>query len=175
MEYCEKCPKARNFNYGYKGENFSSTKPMLVLHSQDERVEGQDYLQILSGTKTGEILRAMLEQANLSFIDIYITNLVKCTFGRYPRKEEYENCCEILQDQIEELSPRAIIFFGSKPSEYSERIFHMRKLMAPHPSKIWAMRNHVKINGELERIVRFLDKTGCTNKLNLPPKQLYLF
>ncbi len=62
----------------------------------------------------GKLLNQMLEKANISREQIYITNVIKCRppGNRDPKPDEVEACRPYLQQQIEIIDPKIIVTLG---------------------------------------------------------------
>ena len=204
MLNCKKCANAENFYYGLEGKRFSESKILIVLHHSDRRVdESENYLNVLSKTWTGKALRSVLKSCGLDFEDVFITNFVKCTFPKYvrkktkdvpiscswdwnPGKEVYRNCRSVLEKQIEELSPKVILFFGQKNFEnifegesgkisesFGKELNYKNIpcLVNLHPSKIYPYSHERRVT-HYEPIQDFLSKYSLCRKLTRFPKQM---
>lgn len=55
----------------------------------------------------------------MNFDDIYFTNVFKCLLpnNREPTKQEYQSCSRVLEQQVKELNPKAIVCCGRKAYE----------------------------------------------------------
>ncbi len=160
MEICSKCEDVSFFHKGLKGSNSDKSKIMFVAHKPDGRVRDlvlpifDSYEVALANTKTGKNMNALLNYCNLSWKDIYWTNLLKCVFDIEPTKKEYQTCFGVhLKNQIREFNPNFIIALGSQVYEvmfpedakilnHSSRIGailqyeEIQTLIYPHPQKI---------------------------------------
>lgn len=158
---CNICEGSSNFHEGLKGSKSDETKVMFVAHKPDKRVQNlvlpifDPYEVVLSRTKTGKNMGALLNYCGLSLDDLFWTNIFKCVLDdREPTKEEYLNCFEFhLKNQIREFNPNSIVALGSfvyrimfpddsKILNHSARIgaiLHyegIQTLIYPHPQKI---------------------------------------
>lgn len=168
---------------GLKGTNADLTKLLFILHRPDERVHQmsllgseQNYLNVLTKTKTGKTLGGLLTFCGLTLDDIYLTNALKCVFGNenMVKLEGYLRCRKVLEDQIIEFEPRKIVGFGVPVRnalfndkrkiyektdqgvvlEYSKE--KILALIVPHLSSIWALRNQQKINQIFKKVKEFI-------------------
>jgi uracil-DNA glycosylase family 4 len=75
--------------------------------------------QALHESESGRALHHILKEVNLSFDDIYFTNVFKCLLpgNREPTKQEYKICSEVLEAQVQELKPRVIVCCGRRAYE----------------------------------------------------------
>jgi uracil-DNA glycosylase family 4 len=156
MEKCNACTGVVGFHFGAKGQNADLTKLLVVMHKPDRRIlqdvlikDIDPYVAALLGSRAGESLTALLRYCGLSLNDIYLTNAFKCVLDgdRNPTAQEYSNCREVLEKQIEEFQPRAIISSGEMPYEllcgkqvgrrhYSESKGRVRKSVAGVPTLV---------------------------------------
>lgn len=159
---CNICKGASNFHEGLRGSKSDETKIMFIAHKPDKRVQClvlpifDSYDVVLSHTKTGRNMGALLNHCGLSWDNLFWTNLFKCTLpeDRNPAIKEYRNCFEFhLKNQIKEFNPKYLVASGSpvyeimfpddsKVLNHSGRIgaiLHyegIRTLIYPHPQKI---------------------------------------
>ncbi len=116
------CKGAFSYSHGIKGRN--ADKILFVLNRADSRLLQQSlfnntHLEALIKSPTGKAFREIVDYCNLSFDDIYITNLFKCLLlgDRTPAKKEYERCAKVLEEQVRDFAPLRIIAFGSRVYE----------------------------------------------------------
>jgi len=141
LEECKRCEDASNFHYGIKGKRADETKLLIVGNRPDSRVEApvleivDQYEAAFSKTRTCKNIGNLLQFLEMSWEDIYWTNLVKCTFpnDREPTTEEYKSCFEVLKKQIEEFDPRTILVMGEMPYKL---MFH-KESKKNSVSKMW--------------------------------------
>jgi len=174
------------------GDNYQNSKLLLVLHNADDRIlEHEDYRQVLGGTKTGKTLNTILRRSHLTLEDVAITNMVKCTFpNNKPTKESYQNCSGLLENQVKELNPQAIITFGQPTyqSIFNDKQTNLTEakaientyqdipiLSTIHPYAIWAKINPEKQKPYIEKIQQFLLKHNITEQIHIPEQQQKLF
>lgn len=76
----------------------------------DENEQGMPFVG-----KVGQLLNRILEAADISRKEVYITNVVKCRppGNRFPRQEEADACAPHLVRQIELVLPRIVVCLGS--------------------------------------------------------------
>jgi uracil-DNA glycosylase family 4 len=154
------CKDAFSYSQGIKGVNADLAGILFVLNRADSRLLQQSlfnnaHLEAIIKTPTGKALDEILRYCNLSFDDVYITNLFKCLLpgDRSPRRNEYRNCTRLLEQQVDDFKPRRIVAFGNMayafmfPGLAAEYRFETRvgqafafhdipTLISHHPSKL---------------------------------------
>jgi len=115
---CKKCarlyPLRKIASLGFG--NFNS-KIMMIAQNPGiplEREFGLDYGDVLKNSKMGKYLTKVLHVADLTWKDIYYTNICKCPSPNNSiiNENEIKNCSEYLIQQINELQPKIIITLG---------------------------------------------------------------
>lgn len=98
---------------------------LFLLNRADSRLLQQSlfnntHLEAIVKTPTGKILREIVDYCNLSFDDVYITNLFKCLLpgDKEPKRKQYQSCVRLLDVQIADFEPQKIVAFGSKVYEF---------------------------------------------------------
>lgn len=150
------CEGAYAYNEGLKGTDADITKLLLVMHRSDSRALRpslfDDYQIALMESQTGKTLAQILRFSNLSWEDIYLTNVFKCILpNRDPSREEYRKCAEVLEEQVLEFNPTKLVCFGhiAYPVMFSDfygfgeavgQTHHyngISTLVSYHPGKLW--------------------------------------
>lgn len=122
---CNVCKGALNFHRGLKGSKSDETRIMFIAHKPDKRVNRwvlphfDAYAVTLGETKTGKNMGSLLNYCDLSWDNIYWTNIFKCVLDdRDPTKKEYLNCFDFhLKNQIKEFNPKSLVVFGAQVYE----------------------------------------------------------
>ena len=106
---CNLCLGRKNIVYGQGNQKAQ----ILFVGEGPGMQEDQQGLPFVG--KAGQLLNQMLLSIAITRESIYITNLVKCRppNNRNPEKEEIKTCSEILDKQIELISPKMLVLLGS--------------------------------------------------------------
>lgn len=118
---CKRCT-SKQCSYGFKGRRADTTKLLFVANMMDERVEERrlfgrlGHYDAFLESDSGKALKTILAQEalNMNLEYIYFTNVFKGMFSRsrFPTREEYRACLEVLDQQIQEFQPRGIVAMG---------------------------------------------------------------
>lgn len=173
----DECPlKDKNYKTSEGFGNFDK-QILFVAHRGDERILnpvlfGNQHEQIMLETDSGKALSEILYHCNLKIENIKFTNILKCVL---PQKEKIPEkayiCCERnLKNEIESLSPKAIVCFGKQCFDYmfpeyaGENFLHEAGkihlynnkpvLIIHHLSKIYRLQKP----NEAEKIRKFLEE-----------------
>ena len=181
-QYCPGCLNRvpDSYSEGYKGKNYEQSRILFVANHADQRINQTDLFKknhqsALYHSKTGNIIHQILEGANLTEEDIFFTNIYKCFLkeGKEPSADNYRACATVLKNQIQELSPRKMVFYGSPVFKYmfplqskGTKFTDQEGSVIPHegidtyisfhPSRIWAFRNEKVIEKKCREISDFL-------------------
>lgn len=108
MIYCEhcslkgtQCPKdegSRNATFVFVGEG----------PSEIEAKTGKIF-----SSNSGVLLRRVLKGTSFEMSDVYLTNMVKCPFGKTPKKDQLNSCMSRLTYDIQEIKPKVIVAMGT--------------------------------------------------------------
>lgn len=106
----------------------SKAKIMIcgMVPAHDENMAGLPFVG-----RAGKLLDVILDDVNLSYNDVYITNLVKCfvAAGKSLSKEWIDSCRPFLDQQIHLIKPHVIITLGADASKsLAELDFPMGKM-----------------------------------------------
>jgi len=102
---------------------------LLVLTETPSPEDGKAL--VISGEER-QLLEKMLAAINLTFAQVYLTSLVKCSPGKtqIPATEELAACQPFILQQCESVNPKAMLVLGEKPAQLllksSQPIFHLR-------------------------------------------------
>jgi DNA polymerase len=94
----------------------SEAKIMIcgMVPARDENLAGVPFVG-----RAGKLLDIILDEVNLTYDDVYITNLVKCfvAAGKSLSKKWIDSCRPFLAEQIRLLNPYVIITLGADASQ----------------------------------------------------------
>lgn len=94
----------------------SKAKIMIcgMVPAHDENLAGVPFVG-----RAGKLLDVILNEVDLTYDDIYITNLVKCfvAAGKSLSKEWIDSCRPFLDEQINLINPHIIITLGADASQ----------------------------------------------------------
>ena len=111
LEDCRRCRLNEGRRNVVKGIGSVHSKVVFVGEApgKDEDLRGEPFVG-----RSGKILDAALEEADVSREDVYITNLVKCRppENRRPRKDEVEACRSHLVEELKALNPSVVCALG---------------------------------------------------------------
>ncbi len=113
---CVSCPLKTQ---GHVVPRIGSSKPRLMLVGEGpgeaESIKGEPFCG-----PAGKVLRRILNSIPLTMDDIYITNTVKHRppNNRKPERDETTACAQYLVDEVEILSPHAIVCLGRVAAEW---------------------------------------------------------
>ena len=173
---CNKCPDLDDVRIypmaGYWTDEWSGKLMIIGINpglpqpgerESLERLEGdykRHYEIGIKGCFVGAFIRAVLKVFDLTWEDIFLTNIIKCATPncREPLAEEVKNCLPYLLDQLEVAKPRNILFLGRFPLKtlkvnlkFNEaKIAHGVNLMATyHPT-------YIRRQGLMSDTIKFL-------------------
>jgi len=111
VEACAKCGLAAGRTRVVVGEGCLEGGVVLVGEAPGRREDeaGRPFVGY-----AGRVLDQLLEEAGLSRLEVYITNLVKCRppGNRRPRKGEVQACSGYLERQLRILEPKVVATLG---------------------------------------------------------------
>ena len=112
VEACAKCGLAAGRTRVVVGEGCLEGGVVLVGEAPGRREDeaGRPFVGY-----AGRVLDQLLEEAGLSRLEVYITNLVKCRppGNRRPRKGEVQACSGYLERQLRILEPKVVATLGN--------------------------------------------------------------
>ena len=126
---CTRCPLCEGRTSIVFGSGNPEAKLMLLGEApgKHEDLRGEPFVGA-----AGKRLDILLELADLSREDIYITNVLKCRppRNRNPKVSEIESCAPFLREQIRAISPKVIVTLGNFATQFvlrcDEGITHLR-------------------------------------------------
>lgn len=114
---CTRCPLGQARTNLVFGEGRVPADLMLIGEAPGE-VEDQTGRPFVG--PAGQLLTTILESAEISREEVYITNVVKCRppGNRVPTREEMAACWEWLSAQIALVRPKIIVTLGNTPTHW---------------------------------------------------------
>jgi len=157
---CKRCDLYKTRNKPLVGDGLANAKILVVGESPGyyEDIKGKAFVG-----EAGKILDKLLKSINLSRLEIYITNVLKChpPKNHNPNKQEIDSCIEYLQKQIDIIKPRVIVSLGKFASR---EIFTMYDLKFTNISELHGQVFRVQtFAGELVVIPLFHPAVACYN------------
>ena len=114
---CRACPLCKGRHLTVFGEGPIDASLMFVGEGPgaDEDAKGRPFIG-----RAGQLLTKILEAAQISRDEVFITNVVKCRppNNRVPQVEEIMTCNVYLEAQIAMINPRIIVCLGSTPTRW---------------------------------------------------------
>ena len=124
---CTKCDLCRTRKNAICGEGNISARIMLIAQAPGEKEDSEGRMFV---GPSGKVLDELLNKANISRDEIYMTNLIKCHLphNRKPKAEEIASCSYFLDREIELIKPQVLVPLGFFATRY---IFHKYDLKIP--------------------------------------------
>ncbi len=96
----------------------SPTAKVLFVGEAPGRDEDEQGLPFVG--RSGQLLKALLEEIDMCREDVYIANVLKCRppRNRDPRPDEIARCCAYLDRQIELIDPVVVVTLGNFATRY---------------------------------------------------------
>jgi uracil-DNA glycosylase family 4 len=129
IKKCGKCRLSETRINPLCGEGNTNARLMMIAQAPGENEDREGSMFI---GPSGEVLDELLNKANISRKEIYMTNLVKCILPGYrkPKQDEIEICSQYLDKEIGIIDPSVLVPLGYYATKY---IF--TKYDIPLPSK----------------------------------------
>lgn len=168
IQQCRKCPLHREIvnqrtssAYGkltlnHKLRVDNNFKVLFVgLNPSIKRFDSS--LLAFEGRTTGDFLDEALKSSNLQDVNIFITNLLKCStpYNRVPLDEEVVACKYWLEKEIDLIKPTVIVAMGVFVRESFAKFFDRKSfkyLKMKHPSYYFRLNNLSGLVNELNSI-----------------------
>lgn len=125
---CKKCRLWETRINALPGEGNYNARVMLVAQAPGENEDRKGRMFI---GPSGKKLDELLQEANVSRKEIYVTNLVKCMLPKYrkPKQDEIQACAQYLDEEIRLINPSVIATLGYYATNY---IFHKYQIQLPN-------------------------------------------
>jgi len=117
LQRCTRCPLSQSRTHALAGEGNMNADMMLIAQAPGELEDKKNRMFI---GPSGNILHALLEEANINEDDLYMTNLIKCVLpkNRRPKQSEIKACSMYLDMEIEEIAPKILVPLGYYATKY---------------------------------------------------------
>ena len=131
IKSCTNCRLHKSRKKTITGEGNLNAKIMIVAQAPG-KVEDREGRMFIG--PSGKIFNRLLQNAEIQWQDIYVTNLIKCYLPkcRRPSKDEIEQCTAFLEKEIEFINPQVIVTLGFHATRY---IFIKYNLKRPPKSE----------------------------------------
>ena len=128
---CKKCRLWETRINALPGEGNYDARVMLVAQAPGENEDREGRMFI---GPSGKKLDELLQEADVSRQEIYVTNLVKCMLPKYrkPKQNEIQTCAQHLNEEIRLINPSVIATLGYYATNY---IFNKFQIQQPNFSK----------------------------------------
>jgi uracil-DNA glycosylase family 4 len=126
---CEQCRLWETRINALPGEGNYNARVMLLAQAPGENEDREGRMFIgPSGKKFDE----MLQEADVSRQEIYVTNLVKCMLPKYrkPKQDEIQACAQHLDEEIRLINPSVIATLGYHSTKYILHKYQIQPLNA---------------------------------------------
>ncbi|MFW5927641.1 MAG: uracil-DNA glycosylase [Thermoplasmatota archaeon] len=117
IRHCTRCRLSETRNNVLCGEGDIDARVMLVAQAPGEE---EDKKGVMFVGPSGKVLDDLLDRADVSRDEIYMTNLIKCMLPDYrkPKQDEIEICSRYLDKEIEMIEPDILVPLGYYASRY---------------------------------------------------------
>ena len=117
IKNCNKCRLSLTRHNAIRGEGDLNARLLLVALSPGDNEDREEKMFI---GPSGKILDELLQSSGIKRNSIYMTNLIKCMLpkNRRPKQDEIEACSHFLDEEINVLSPKAIVPLGFYATRY---------------------------------------------------------
>lgn len=125
---CKQCRLWETRINALPGEGNCNARVMLVAQAPGENEDREGRMFI---GPSGKKLDELLQEADVSRQEIYVTNLVKCMLPKYrkPKQDEIQACAQHLDEEIRLINPSVIATLGYYATKY---IFHKYQIQPPN-------------------------------------------
>ncbi len=124
---CKNCRLWKTRRNSLPGEGNHNARLMLVAQApgENEDREGEMFIG-----PSGKKLNRLLQEADMSRQEIYMTNLIKCMLPKYrkPKQDEIQACAGYLDEEIRLINPSVIATLGYYATKY---IFVKYQILLP--------------------------------------------
>jgi len=125
---CKECRLWETRINALPGEGNYNARVMLLAQAPGENEDREGRMFI---GPSGKKLDELLQEADVSRQEIYVTNLVKCMLPKYrkPNQDEIQACAQHLNEEIRLINPSVIATLGYYATNY---IFHKYQIQLPN-------------------------------------------
>jgi len=117
IKNCTKCRLSETRNHALCGEGYRDARVMLIAQAPGEE---EDKKGVMFVGPSGKVLDDLLDRADVSRDEIYMTNLIKCMLPDYrkPKQDEINTCSKYLDEEIKLIDPDILVPLGYYASRY---------------------------------------------------------
>lgn len=117
LQNCRLCELYKTRTYALAGEGDPKAQMFFIAQAPGEKEDKANRMFI---GPSGRIFRKLLQSADISLADIYMTNLLKCHLpkNRRPKQKEIEACSDFLRREIAEVEPMLLLPLGYYATKY---------------------------------------------------------
>ena len=117
LQDCRLCELHKTRLNALAGEGNAKANIMLIAQAPGELEDKEDKMFIGS---SGKMLDKLLQNAQISRNEIFMTNLIKCILpkNRRPKQKEIEACSKYLDMEIAEINPKILVPLGYYATKY---------------------------------------------------------
>jgi len=128
IKECQKCRLWETRVNALPGEGNYNARVMLVAQAPGENEDREGRMFI---GPSGKKLDELLQEADVSRQEIYVTNLIKCMLPKYrkPKQDEIQTCAQHLNEEIRLINPAVIATLGYYSTNY---IVHKYQIQLPN-------------------------------------------
>ena len=114
---CKLCDLYKTRLNALAGEGNNNADIMLIAQAPGEL---EDKANKMFVGPSGKMLDKLLQNAQISRDDIYMTNLIKCNLpqNRRPKQKEITVCSKYLDEEITEINPKILVPLGYYATKY---------------------------------------------------------
>jgi len=117
LQDCKLCDLYKTRLNALAGEGNRNADIMLIAQAPGEL---EDKVNRMFVGPSGKMLDKLLQNAQISRDDIYMTNLIKCNLpqNRRPKQKEITVCSKYLDEEITEINPKILVPLGYYATKY---------------------------------------------------------
>ncbi len=117
LKKCKLCELYKTRLNVLAGEGNINADIMLIAQAPGELEDKENRMFI---GPSGKMLDTLLQNAQISRNEIYITNLIKCNLpqNRRPKQREIKACSKYLEMEIAEIDPKILVPLGYYATKY---------------------------------------------------------
>jgi len=144
LQSCTRCSLSESRTHTLAGEGNMNAYIMLIAQAPGELEDKENRMFI---GPSGNILHALLKEANINEDDLYMTNLIKCVLpkNRRPKQSEIIACSIYLDMEINEVQPWLLAPLGYYATKYLFSRFALKTISRKEFPQL--IGNSVRTNG----------------------------
>lgn len=117
LQNCKLCDLYKTRLNALAGEGNKDADIILIAQAPGELEDKENKMFI---GPSGKMLDKLLQHAQISREEIYMTNLIKCNLpqNRRPKQKEIKVCSKFLDEEINEIDPKILVPLGYYATKY---------------------------------------------------------